>query len=109
MERFFESAEDNFKNKRYTAAGEDYAKPIFLMIDEYLNNKYNITVKDHSERRLFLLSKQKEDKICEELLNIYISVYNLYRETYTRSLSYEEANILRESALKVKDIIENAR
>lgn len=34
------------------------------MIDEYLNKKCNINVKDRFKRKLFLLSK-KEDKIVK--------------------------------------------
>ena len=103
---FYESAEENFQKGRYTAASEDYAKAIFLMIDEYLKKKYGITVTNHQERRLFLLSKAETDENCKKLLEIYERVYEIYRETYTRSLTKEEALILRMLAENVRKIIE---
>jgi len=104
-EEFLESAEENFNKGRYTAACEDYSKAIFIMIDFYLKKKYNITVDNHSERRLHLESLKNIDKKCEELLIIYLAVYKIYRETYNRKLSYSEAVKLREYAKKVLEII----
>jgi len=102
---FLESAEENFNKGRYTAACEDYSKAIFIMIDSYLKMKYNITVDNHSERRLHLESLKNIDRKCEELLNIYLMVYKMYRETYNRKLSYSEAAMLREYAKKLLEII----
>jgi len=102
---FLESAEENFNKGRYTAACEDYSKAIFIMIDFYLKRRYNITVDNHSERRLHLESLKNIDKKCEELLSIYLAVYKIYRETYNRKLSYSEAVTLREYTKKVLEII----
>jgi len=102
---FLESAEENFNKGRYTAACEDYSKAIFIMIDAYLKKKYNITIDNHSERKLHLESLKSMDRKCEELLNIYLTVYKMYRETYNRKLSYSEAVMLREYAKKVLEII----
>jgi len=105
-EEFYESAEENFRKNRFTAAAEHYAKAIFLMIDGYLKRKYEITVTNHYERKTFLLSKSSIDEKCKKLLEIYEKVYEIYRETYTRPLTKEEALVLKTLTEDVRKLIE---
>ena len=107
LKEFYESAEENFRKNRFTAAARDYAKAIFLMIDEYLRKKYGITVKDDYERKTILLSKSTEDEKCKKLLEILKICEKVYNEeTYIRHLTKEEALALKTLAEDVRKLIE---
>jgi HEPN domain-containing protein len=70
-EEFLESANDDYNKGRYTAAVRNYATAIFLLIDKYLREKYNITVKSHQDRFERLRELLKKDEKIKKILEIY--------------------------------------
>jgi len=71
-QEFLESAQENCEKKRYTAAAEDYAKAIFLMIDCYLKTKYLSLCKSHPNKTL---AKHIEE--IEEIFRKLVAFYEL--------------------------------
>ena len=105
LHEYFKSAEKEFKEENYTSSTVLYSKFIFLSIDLYLKRRYNVTVKNHNERKIYLASKKNIDSVARELYDIYENVYKLYIETYTRKIKKEEAIVVKNIAEKIKDII----
>ncbi|BBL45727.1 hypothetical protein MJ1_0577 [Nanobdella aerobiophila] len=106
-EELLEPAEFDYQKGWYTASAVLYAKAIFRMIDYYLYKKYNITVKNHDERKIYLNSKKIIDKVCKELSDIYQSIYEIYISAYYRNITPSEASSLKEWATKIKDMIKD--
>lgn len=105
LHEYFKSTEKEFKEENYTSSTVLYSKFIFLSIDLYLKRRYNVTVKNHNERKIYLASKKNIDSVARELYDIYENVYKLYIETYTRKIKKEEAIVVKNIAEKIKDII----
>ncbi|MDP7116397.1 MAG: hypothetical protein QF915_05030 [Candidatus Woesearchaeota archaeon] len=81
--RVFSSAELVFKNQDYTSATILFFKTIFVALDHMIQKRVGRTPKDHTERFRIL---QKE--FPEYYTKLDVS-FTIYRDTYTKTISKE--------------------
>ncbi|MGB9674827.1 MAG: HEPN domain-containing protein [Nanopusillaceae archaeon] len=104
-EEFLESANDDYNKGRYTVAVRNYATAIFLLIDKYLREKHNVSVKSHQDRFHILKELSKNDMKIKKILEIYEITFEIYRKTYYIKLAKEEADILNKYVNEIRRII----
>ena len=92
FEHIFQSAELVFKNKDYTSATMLYFKAIFVALDYIIQAKIGRTPKDHTERFRLL---EKEFKEYYEKLDLK---FNVYRDTYSKTISKEVCEEIKNEA-----------
>ncbi|MGC9079468.1 MAG: hypothetical protein ACP5G1_01885 [Nanopusillaceae archaeon] len=103
--KYLNSADKLYNEGDYGSSAVLYIKAIFLIIDNFLYSKFNLEVKDHKERELYLISKKDMDPTCKRILEIYNIVYKSHRETYKRELNQSEVMIIKSLAYELKKLI----
>ncbi len=77
-EDFFQSAEDNYKKKRFNPAVADLFKSIVILCDYIIYRDIKILPKNHNQRFSLLKDYFKDIyKNVSELFELYTNSYNL--------------------------------
>lgn len=96
FKEFIQSAETDFKEKRFNPAISSYFKAIAIMCDYALYKERGLLPKNHKERFLFLQIQHKE---------VYDLISPLFKD-YTDSYNLR---IQKENVMRLKEIVEKLK
>jgi hypothetical protein len=98
LQEYIEQAEQAFFNRKYNTAATLFFKAICAAADLYLFRKAGLVPSSHTHR--FNLAEEKFPHLYE----ILEKDFPFYQDSYTRKISKEAVEVLRDDAHRIKEL-----